>query len=96
VVIKAVHLCSREYDVIRILSSPPLRNDPMNHTIRLSFFLLLRTCAYQPIAILDLIVATGDGLAFIVMEQWSSQLVLNDASCFVSFLSAIRQCIEVR
>lgn len=38
VVIKAVHFCSRECDVIRILSSPPLRDDPMNHTIRLSFF----------------------------------------------------------
>ena len=34
VVIKAVHLRSREFDVIRILSSPELRKDPMNHTIR--------------------------------------------------------------
>lgn len=37
VVIKAAHLCSREYDVIRTLSSPPLRDDPMNHTMRWSF-----------------------------------------------------------
>lgn len=36
VVIKAVHLYSREYEAVRYLSSPPLRDDPMNHTIRKS------------------------------------------------------------
>ena len=34
VVVKAVHLCSREYDVIRLLSTPPLLYEAMNHTIR--------------------------------------------------------------
>lgn len=33
-VVKAVCLRSREYEIIRILSSPPLRDDPMNQTIR--------------------------------------------------------------
>ncbi|KAF8746040.1 hypothetical protein AX14_000111 [Amanita brunnescens Koide BX004] len=78
-VIKAAHLCSREYNVIRALSSAPLRDDPMNHTI----------------PVLDLIVAANDSLIFIVMEQWSSQLMLNDASCCpISLLSVMRQCIE--
>lgn len=34
VIIKAVHLRSREYDVVKYLSSPPLRKDPRNHLIR--------------------------------------------------------------
>lgn len=37
VVIKAVHLQSREYDVVRRLSSPPLQGQPMNHCIRESY-----------------------------------------------------------
>jgi hypothetical protein len=36
VVVKAVHLRSREFEVIRILSSPELRKDPRNHTIGMS------------------------------------------------------------
>ena len=38
--VKAVHAGSREYDVIWALSRPPLRDDPMNHTIRESTLLL--------------------------------------------------------
>ena len=39
IMVKAVHPGSREYDVIWTLSRPPLRDDPMNHTIRESFLL---------------------------------------------------------
>ncbi|KAF8628483.1 hypothetical protein AX15_003993 [Amanita polypyramis BW_CC] len=79
VVIKAAHMDSRECDVIRMLSSPPLRDDPMNHTI----------------PILDLIEVHKDRLVFIVMEQWSSQLLADDTLCCLKlFLAAMRQCIE--
>lgn len=48
------------------------------------------------IAILDLIDVPGDHLGFIVMEEWSPQLV-SDVPCTLRlFLGAIRQCIEVR
>ncbi|KAF9013848.1 hypothetical protein BDQ17DRAFT_1418801 [Cyathus striatus] len=80
VVVKAVHILSREYDINRLLSVPPLKNDPMNHTI----------------PILDLVEVHEDQVAFIVMEEWSSQLVVTDCPCCVPlFLSALRQCIEV-
>ncbi|KAJ7285802.1 kinase-like protein [Mycena rebaudengoi] len=82
VVIKAVHLRSREYDVVRFLSTPPLRDDPMNHCI----------------PVLDLIELPEEKptpLAFIVMEQWSSQLIDEDVPCCLGlFIKAIRQCIE--
>lgn len=38
IVVKAVHLRSREYDIVRFLSSSPLKSDPMNHCIRASYF----------------------------------------------------------
>ncbi|KAJ7111589.1 kinase-like domain-containing protein [Mycena crocata] len=79
VVVKAVHLQSREYAVIRFLSTPPLRDDPMNHCI----------------PVLDLIEIDEEKLAFIVMEQWSSQLIDDEVPCCLGlFLAAIRQCIE--
>ncbi|KAJ7709873.1 kinase-like domain-containing protein [Mycena rosella] len=79
VVIKAVHMNSREFAVIRFLSTPPLRHDPMNHCI----------------PVLDLIEVDEDNLAFIVMEQWSSQLIDDDGPCCLAlFLAALRQCIE--
>ncbi|KAI0721006.1 kinase-like domain-containing protein [Cerioporus squamosus] len=78
VVIKAVHLSSREYDVIRYLSSPPLRTHPMNHCI----------------PVLDFIEVPRDKLAFIVMEEWSSQLATDTPCHLTCFLNAIRQCIE--
>lgn len=34
VVIKAVHLRSREFDIVRYMNSAPLRRDPRNHLIR--------------------------------------------------------------
>ncbi|KAJ3559114.1 hypothetical protein NM688_g541 [Phlebia brevispora] len=80
VVIKAVHIYSREYDTVRYLSSPPLRNHPMNHTI----------------PILDLIDDAANNLGFIVMEEWSPQLVSDVPRTLRLFLGAIRQCIEVR
>ena len=43
--VKAVHPGSREYDVIGTLSRPPLRDDPMNHTIRESFLYLTAVCS---------------------------------------------------
>ncbi|KAJ7449842.1 kinase-like domain-containing protein [Mycena latifolia] len=79
VVVKAVHLHSRELSVIRFLSTPPLRQDPMNHCI----------------PVLDLIEVEEDNLAFIVMEQWSSQLIDDEVPCCLGlFLAALRQCIE--
>ncbi|KAJ3903927.1 kinase-like domain-containing protein [Lentinula edodes] len=79
VMVKAVHRESRELDIIRFLSSPAMRRQPMNHCI----------------PVLDLIDVPEDDIAFIVMEQWSSHLVINDAPCCLQlFLSAVRQCIE--
>ena len=34
IMVKAVHLRSREYDIMRFLSKPPLVSHPMNHSIR--------------------------------------------------------------
>lgn len=79
VVVKAVHIESREYKVNCTLVLPPLKDDPMNHTI----------------PILDLIEFPDDDLAFIVMEEWSSQLITSSGPCCMArFLSAVRQCIE--
>ncbi|KAJ7235480.1 kinase-like domain-containing protein [Mycena haematopus] len=77
VVIKAVHLRSREFAVIRFLTT--LRDDPMNHCI----------------PVLDLIEVEEEDLCFIVMEQWSSQLIDDEVPCCLGlFLAALRQCIE--
>ncbi|GLB34926.1 putative protein kinase [Lyophyllum shimeji] len=78
VMVKAVHLRSREYEVIRLLSTPPLRDDPMNHTI----------------PVLDLIEVRDDDIGFIVMEEWSPQLIADRPCCLGLFLAALRQCIE--
>lgn len=81
-VVKAVHYLSREYQVVKMLSSPPLRDNPMNHTI----------------PILDLFECPCplDPTAFIVMEEWSSQLIPESGGpcCLKVFFEAIRQCIE--
>lgn len=50
------------------------------------------------VAVLDLLEPPGDTIAFIIMEEWSSQLIsdtLNPCS-IPTFLEALRQCIEVR
>ncbi|EPQ58271.1 hypothetical protein GLOTRDRAFT_137018 [Gloeophyllum trabeum ATCC 11539] len=78
VIVKAVHLFSREYDIIRYLSTPALRDDPMNHNI----------------PVLDLIEVPCDYIAFIAMEEWHSLLVIDPPSCLRAFLGAIRQCLE--
>lgn len=78
-VAKAVHIYSREYDVIRLLSQPPLKQNPMNHTI----------------PVLDLFDIHEDQIAFIVMEEWSSQLIPDSGPCCLRlFLASLRQCIE--
>jgi len=48
-------------------------------------------------AVLDLFEISNDGIAFIVMEEWSSQLITSAGPCCLkSFLAALRQVIEVR
>ncbi|KZT26367.1 hypothetical protein NEOLEDRAFT_1063544 [Neolentinus lepideus HHB14362 ss-1] len=78
VIVKAVHRLSRELDMMRCLSSPPLRDDPTNHTIPVH----------------DVIEVPCDNMAFIVMEEWHSLLVIDPPCCLRKFLCAIRQCIE--
>ncbi|OBZ75149.1 Sperm motility kinase W, partial [Grifola frondosa] len=90
VVVKAVHLHSREYDVMSYLSKPQLRNHPMNHCIQTNELgeLTLFT------AILDRIEVPKDRIAFIVMEEWSSQLIADTPCNLKLFLASLRQCIE--
>ncbi|KAF5391251.1 hypothetical protein D9757_001863 [Collybiopsis confluens] len=77
--VKAVHRASRELDIIRFLSSHPMRRHPMNHCIPVH-------------ALIDM---AEESMTFIVMEQWSSQLVFNEPSCSLfKFLAAIKQSIE--
>ncbi|KAF9464732.1 kinase-like domain-containing protein [Collybia nuda] len=78
IMVKAVHIYSREYDVMRLLSTFPLRRDPMNHTI----------------PVLDLLELVNDDVVLIVMEEWSPQLITDTPCCLRLFLSALRQCIE--
>ncbi|KAK7467097.1 hypothetical protein VKT23_004157 [Stygiomarasmius scandens] len=79
VIVKAVSLQSREFEIISFLSSPPVRAQSMNHCI----------------PVLDLIQVCEDNTALIVMEEWSSQLIPDDGPCSLGlFLDAIRQCIE--
>ncbi|KAH9484256.1 hypothetical protein JR316_0003736 [Psilocybe cubensis] len=79
VVVKAVHAGSREYSIVYKLSQPPFRNDPMNHTI----------------PVLDQFTVPEDDMAFIIMEEWSTNLVASlGPCCMTRFLLAMRQCIE--
>ncbi|KAF4615322.1 hypothetical protein D9613_003077 [Agrocybe pediades] len=80
VVFKAVHAGSREFSIIRTLSQPPMVYDQMNHTI----------------PVVDLFEIPKDDIAFIVMEEWSSNLVASSGApcCITCFLSALRQMIE--
>ena len=98
VVIKAVHLRSREYEIIRRLSRNPLLGQPMNHCVREScvqpspsvfhvFLMLQAVCAF--------IEVSEDNIAFIVMEEWSSQLVSDRPCSMPLFMNALRQIIEV-
>ncbi|KAH7914692.1 kinase-like protein [Hygrophoropsis aurantiaca] len=78
VMIKAVHIRSREIGIVRYLSSPLVRCDPMNHCI----------------PILDLIDVPEDDLSFVVMEEWSPHLFAEIPCCRRQFLRALEQCIE--
>lgn len=79
IMFKGVHLHSREYEIIRLLSNSPYRDDTMNHMI----------------PILDLIDVPRDQLGFIVMEEWSPQFITDSGPHnLILFLASIRQCIE--
>ncbi|TFK55051.1 kinase-like protein [Heliocybe sulcata] len=78
VIVKAVHLLSREFDIIRRLVLSPLRDDPTNHTIPVH----------------ELVEVPCDNIAFIVMEEWQSLYVIDPPCCLRNFLCAVRQCIE--
>lgn len=78
VVVKAVHSRSREYDVVRYLSTPPVRNHPMNHCI----------------PVLDLIEVPDDNMVFIVMEEWSPHLITDTPYTLRCFLATLRQHLE--
>ncbi|KZT09443.1 uncharacterized protein LAESUDRAFT_741744 [Laetiporus sulphureus 93-53] len=78
VVIKAVHTHSREYDIVRYLSTPPVRDHPMNHCI----------------PVLNIIDVPEDRIAFIVMEEWSPHLVTDPPYILRSFLGTLRQHLE--
>jgi hypothetical protein len=47
-------------------------------------------------AILDFVEIIKDNVVFIVMEEWSPQLITDPPCCLKGFLGALRQCIEVR
>ncbi|KIL00120.1 hypothetical protein PAXRUDRAFT_30035 [Paxillus rubicundulus Ve08.2h10] len=71
--IKAVNRLSREVQNVRYMSSPPLRQEPMNHYT----------------SIVNMINIPADGRCFIVMEEWSSHLLPSIPSTLHEFLSAI-------
>lgn len=59
-------------------------------------WLFTRSCVGTFPAVVDLIELGVDNIAFIVMEEWSSQLIPDDGPCCLGlFFTALRQCIEV-
>ncbi|EIN07341.1 hypothetical protein PUNSTDRAFT_71694 [Punctularia strigosozonata HHB-11173 SS5] len=78
IVVKAVHLRSREFDIVKYITSPPHSKDPLNHCI----------------PIRDLIEIPADSVGLIVMEEWSSELIPETPCSLGEYLDAIRQCIE--
>lgn len=68
----------------------------MNHCIReYPHMPEINKLLMPDLAVLDLIEVPRDNLAFIVMQEWSAQLVA-DTPCNLGLcLSALRQCIEV-
>ncbi|KAH7926315.1 hypothetical protein BV22DRAFT_1033031 [Leucogyrophana mollusca] len=78
VMVKAMHIRSREINIVRYLSAPSVRCDPMNHCI----------------PILDIIDAPQDDISFVVMEEWSPHLFAEIPCCRRQFLRALEQCIE--
>ncbi|PPR08082.1 hypothetical protein CVT24_010543 [Panaeolus cyanescens] len=59
VLVKAVHCCSREFNIVAALSQTPLRHDPTNHTV----------------PVFDLLRWPNEDISFIVMEEWSPPLI---------------------
>lgn len=49
----------------------------------------------RTLAVLDLVEVPECHIAFIVMEEWSSQLIPDTPCCLRLFLGALRSCIEV-
>ncbi|PCH38059.1 kinase-like protein [Wolfiporia cocos MD-104 SS10] len=78
VVIKAVNIRSREYEIVRYLSSPALRKHPMNHCI----------------PVLAFIEVPQDNVVFIVMEEWSPHLESDPPFTLRAFLNTLRQHLE--
>ncbi|KLO13524.1 hypothetical protein SCHPADRAFT_904108 [Schizopora paradoxa] len=80
IVVKAVHIRSRELSLMRKLSSPPLRSDPTNHTI----------------PVYDFIEVPEHDLALIVEAEWSPEVIIPGCTtCTLrDFLRGIRACIE--
>lgn len=78
VMVKAVHRDSRELDIVRYLSAPAQQRDPMNHCI----------------PILDLIDAPQDDLCFIVMEEWSADMLPEVPVSIGCLMESLRHCIE--
>lgn len=97
VMIKAVHRDSRELDIVRYLSAPAQRRDPMNHCIReLSRQIVMQAELRKNVAILDLIDTPHDDLCFIVMEEWSRNMFPEAPVTLGYLLVALHHCIEVR
>lgn len=91
IVIKAVHTRSRELEVITALSTPPLRDDPMNHCIPVLD--IIHAPLDVPRAFFH--VAYRDQLSFIVMEEWSSEFIPPEQPhTLQSYLNSLRHCIQ--
>ena len=71
----------------------------MNHHIREKFSencsSTIKHSDIKLTAILDTIEAPDDDIGFIVMEEWSPQLLIGSPCCLRLFLGAIRQFIDV-
>ncbi|KAI0035083.1 kinase-like domain-containing protein [Vararia minispora EC-137] len=77
IIVKAVCLRSREAEIMRCLSTAPLRNDPRNHCI----------------PVVDIIPVPSHNITLIVMEEWSSELIPDAPCCLHLFLNALQSCI---
>ncbi|KAF9780483.1 hypothetical protein BJ322DRAFT_295661 [Thelephora terrestris] len=91
IVIKAVHRRSRELDVITALSTPPLRDDPMNHCIPVLD--IIHAPLDPPHAFSH--GAYRDQLSFVIMEEWSSEFIPPDQPHTLrSYLTSLLHCIQ--
>ncbi|GBE81954.1 kinase-like domain-containing protein [Sparassis latifolia] len=78
VVLKAVHIYGREYEITRYLSSASIRGHSMNHCI----------------PVLDFIENPTDHVVFIVMEEWSPLWVDEIPCTKDVLLDTLRKCAE--